>query len=224
MKYLSLPIFKKLPLSRLCVRWFWQAGCSPGRHMWCIVCCLAGRSGFQVGQPSLRVLGRATQCTCSMPCCFVCCLSQVWAWVLCMCALQHSPSSALFLDGAALCASTAALEFHTFSGWGSPMCTYSSAPLYALSLHAGTMAFCCLHTLARQGTLRACAAIECTQQLPAISAGSISGWRDPLYIHYGALLFLLALGGVAGMCYSSHACWPKNLNGAHAHYLCAGEM
>lgn len=180
-----------------------------------------------MGQPSLCVLPcpsdleRATQCARSVPCCFVCRLSQVWAWVLCMCALQHSPSSALSLNGAALCACTAALELHTLSGWGSPM--YSSTPLSALPLHAGTMTFC-LHTLTRQGTPRACAASGCTQQLPAISAGSISGWRDPLYVHYGALPFLLAPGGVAGMCYSSLVCWPKNLDGAPAHYVCAGEM
>lgn len=158
------------------------------------------------------------QCAHSVPCC----LSQVWARVLCMCALQHSPSSVLSLDGAALCACTATLEFHTLSGWGSPMCTYISTPLSDLSLHAGTMAFCCLHTLTRQGTPRARAASGSTQQLPAILAGSISGWRD-LYIHYGALLVLQAPGGMAGMCYSSLACWPKNLDGAPAHYLCAGE-
>lgn len=48
-------------------------------------------------------VGRAAQCTGSMACCFVCCLSPVWAGLLC-CASQHPPSSALFLDAAGLCA------------------------------------------------------------------------------------------------------------------------
>lgn len=75
----------------------------------------------------------------------------------------------------------------TFFGWGSPVCGYHSVLLILHSLQAGEYD---VHTNPS----------GFTQQHHAIPTESISGYRCPLYVHYGIHLFLLNLtpGGVTG--------------------------
>lgn len=54
------------------------------------------------------------------------------------------------------------------------------------------------------------------QQHPVVHAGSISGWKVPVYMECGTLLFLLelALRGVAGDTLKWPEGWPEHLDRA----------
>ena len=64
------------------------------------------------------------------------------------------------------------------------------------------------------------------KQHPAVLTGSVSRCRIPLYVYYGALLFLLDLssGGVAEDVLECLAGQPENLVGAPTCYPHSGKM